>query len=193
MQAQTLQGSRIKLLPIDNQFKDELYEAAQNEKIWAYTGTKAFGDKFFTWFANACNPSNQNQATYIVRRIADQKLLGSTRFYDINLMHKRLIIGYTWLIPEVWGSYVNPECKLLLLQHAFEQKQMNRVEFHADVRNKQSRAALKKLGAQEEGLLRQHMVLDDGFIRDSVLFSIIKPDWVKVKANLAARLQQLPD
>ena len=105
-------------------------------------------------------------------------------YYHIDRGHRRLCIGYTWLIPEVWGTYVNSECKYLLLKHAFEDLNINRVEFMADARNYRSRAALKKLGAREEGILRQHMILENGYVRDTVVFSIIKSEWPEIKMAL---------
>lgn len=181
----------IQLEPLNATHKNDLYHAAQDESIWTYNASKAFGDRFYYWFDKALSClEKQEHLPFVVRRLADQKIIGSTRYYDIDIHHQRLTIGYTWYIPEVWGTYVNPECKILLLSFVFEELKMNRVEFVADSRNLRSRSAIKKLGATEEGILRQHMILEDGFIRDSVLFSIIKPDWEKVKAALQLRTKQ---
>jgi len=102
--------------------------------------------------------------------------------------NKKLTIGYTWYISEMRGTAINLECKLLLLTHAFENLNVNRVEFSTDARNLRSRAAIKKLGAQEEGILRQHMVVQNNHIRDTVIFSIIKSEWPNVKEGLLLRL-----
>jgi len=184
----TLTGSLVQLEPIKESHENELYAAAQDESIWTYNGSNAYGERFYRWFNKAITAPTH--LPFIVRRISDQKIIGSTRYYDINSENHRLTIGYTWYIPEVWGSAVNPECKLLLLKYAFEEAQVNRVQFSTDSRNSRSRAAIKKLGAIEEGVLRQHMVLEDGFVRDTVVFSIIKPDWEQVKAGLQARLKK---
>lgn len=192
IQLKILKGYRIQLEPLNEKHKHELYHAAQDKSIWMYNSSKAFGDQFYCWFDKAMNCfEQQHHLPFIVRHLSDKKIIGSTRCYDINIEHQRLTIGYTWYIPEVWSTYVNPECKLLLLTFAFEDLKMNRVEFVTDSRNLRSRAAIKKLGAIEEGVLRHHMVLDDGFIRDSVIFSIIKPDWVQVKAMLQLRLKSI--
>lgn len=184
-----LKGARVQLEPINELHRAELYNAAQDEAIWTYNSAKAFGEQFHRWFDKALNAfQDQQQLPFIVRRISDTKIIGSSRYYNITPEHHRLTIGYTWYIPEVWGTYVNPECKLLLLKFAFEDSQANRVEFVTDARNIRSRAAIKKLGAIEEGLLRHHMVLEDGFIRDTVMFSIVKPDWAHVKLTLQSRL-----
>ena len=91
-------------------------------------------------------------------------------------------------VPSVWAGAVNPECKLLLMQHAFEALKFNRVEYKTDVRNARSRAAILKLGAKQEGIFRKHMIMADGHVRDSVYFSIIDDDWPAVKAGLEKRL-----
>lgn len=186
----TLHGSWVQLEPLNESHKNELYDAAQNEAIWIYNSSKAFGERFYRWFDKAQHAFQHRQHfPFVVRRLIDKKVIGSTRYYDIYPEHHRLTIGYTWYIPEVWGSYVNPECKFLLLQFAFEESHVNRVEFVIDSRNARSCAAIKKLGAIEEGVLRHHMVLEDGFIRDSVMFSMIKPDWPQIKLTLQARLE----
>lgn len=185
-----LTGTRIQLLPLALTNKDELYSAAQDESIWTHNSTNALGEQFERWFNNAMQGmSQQEQLTFVVQRLTDNKILGSTRYYDINKKYKRLTIGYTWYIPEVWGTYVNPECKFLLMQYAFETLAMNRIELVTDARNLRSRAAIKKLGAKEEGILRQHMILADGFVRDTVVHSVIRPEWPEVKSNLLLRLQ----
>jgi RimJ/RimL family protein N-acetyltransferase len=185
-----LQSARIQLESLQEQHRDELYAAAQDEAIWTYSPVSALGDKFSNWFEKALQAfKNQEQLPFVVRRITDKKIIGSTRYYHMAPEHRRLTIGYTWYIPEVWGSYVNPECKYLLLKYAFEDLKINRVEFVIDARNTRSQAAVKKLGASEEGTLRQHMILHDGFIRDSKIYSIIQTEWPAVKAVLADRLR----
>jgi len=175
IQSTILKGSWVQLEPLNESHKNELYSAAQDESIWAYNSTKAYGEDFYRWFNKAmeCFQSHQH-FPFVVRRLSDAKIIGSTRYYDINPEHHRLSIGYTWYVPEAWGGSVNPECKFLLLKFAFENLQVNRVEFAIDSRNTRSRAAVKKIGATEEGVLRHHLILEDGFIRDTVVFSIIK-------------------
>jgi N-acetyltransferase len=124
-----------------------------------------------------------------VRTLLDNKIVGSTRFYEIHPDHQRLAIGYTWYTPNVWGTTVNPECKLLLLRYAFDILRANRIEFFIDARNDRSRAAIQKLGATQEGILRKHIVLDDHFVRDTVVYSILKDEWPTVLSNLEKRLK----
>ena len=188
IQETTLIGSRIQLEPLDESHKNKLYEAAQDESIWTYFSSKVVGEGFYRWFDKAMQSFQDKQhLPFIVRRLSDNKIIGSTRYYDIVPTHHRLAIGYTWYVPEVWGTYVNPECKFLLLKFAFEDLQVNRVEFLIHSGNTRSRAAVKKLGAVEEGILRYHMILDDGTLRDTVVYSIIKPDWPQIKSALNAR------
>ncbi|MDB5312506.1 MAG: hypothetical protein JWO38_6708 [Gemmataceae bacterium] len=114
--------------------------------------------------------------------------MGSTSYLDPVPEHRRVEIGATWYRPDVWGTAVNPECKLLLLAYAFEALGLNRVAFVTDVRNERSQAAIAKLGAVREGVCRAHMVTRDGRVRDSVLFGIIAAEWSHAKAQLLARL-----
>lgn len=186
----TLAGSWIHLEPMNETHRDDLCAIAKDSRIWTYIATRAEGDSFDQWFAKAMSKlQSGHHLPFVVRRLSDQKIIGTTRYYDISPTHHRLMVGYTWYSPEVWGTYVNPECKYLLLQHAFEILKINRVEFATDSRNLRSRSAIKKLGANEEGLLRQHMVLKDGFVRDTVVFSIIKNEWPRVKSMLEERLK----
>jgi len=116
------------------------------------------------------------------------RYVGMTRYLNIEEAHKKLEIGSTWYAPSTWGGPVNPECKLLLMRHAFEALKFNRVEYKTDVRNARSRAAILKLGATQEGIFRKHMIMADGHVRDSVYFSIVDTDWPAVKAGLERRL-----
>lgn len=183
-----LTGSQVQLEPLQQSHYETLKELSQNEIISTYS--PALKLKFDSWFNKALKyyPESR-QIAFVVRTLHDQKIVGSTRFYEIYPDHKRLSIGYTWYIPEVWGTTVNTECKILLLQHAFDKLEVNRIEFFIDARNNRSRAAVKKLGATEEGLLRQHIALDDGFIRDTVVYSILKNEWPAISTNLIKKLE----
>jgi RimJ/RimL family protein N-acetyltransferase len=118
------------------------------------------------------------------------RAVGSTRFANIDVANKRAEIGWTWLANDWQKSGANTEAKLLMLQHAFERMGCIRVEFKTDRRNDKSRAALLRIGAVQEGILRQHMVLPDGTYRDSVYFSVLDSEWPRVKSDLQARLKR---
>ena len=116
------------------------------------------------------------------------KAVGMTCYLDIRAKERGLEIGFTWLAKSVQGTQVNPECKYLLLRHAFEQQQALRVQLKTDLRNKRSQRAIEKLGAVREGVLRKHMIMPDGHVRDTVMYSITDNEWPAVKSRLEARL-----
>jgi RimJ/RimL family protein N-acetyltransferase len=193
MDVSALTGRWVQLEPLEERHRDALRAAAGDERIWAHTLTVARGPGLDLWFDNAlAERAAGRQVPFAVRRLADGAVVGSTSYLDPVPRHRRVEIGSTWYNPEVWGTQVNPECKLLLLAHAFDVLGMNRVSFCTDVRNTRSQAAIEKLGAVKEGTLRAHMVTQGGRIRDTVLYSIVVADWPDVKARLTARLAGSP-
>src|SRR5437660_8862733 len=116
-------------------------------------------------------------------------IVGTTRFYEIFPNDRKCAIGYTWLAKSAQRTSINTEAKLLLLTHAFEAWKCVRVELITDVRNEQSRAAILRLGAKQEGILRKHLILPSGRVRDSAVFSITDDEWPEVKAQLENRLR----
>ena len=121
---------------------------------------------------------------FSIIEISTGRILGSTRFCNIDVKNWRVEIGYTWYRQSAQRTGVNTECKLLLLQHAFEQLQCIAVEFRTNWHNHKSRAAIARLGAKQDGVLRQHMLMPDGQYRDTVVFSILNSEWPAVKAQL---------
>lgn len=120
------------------------------------------------------------------------KAIGSTSYLEIRPAHRALEIGSTWIARPYHGTLVNPENKYLLLRHAFETLAAVRVQLKTDGRNLHSQRAIARLGAKLEGTLRKHMVLPDGYVRDTVMFSIIEEEWPHVKGGLEARLGYVP-
>lgn len=118
--------------------------------------------------------------------------IGTSSYHDIRLAHRGLAIGYTWISKPYQGTSTNPESKYLLLRHAFEALGTVRVQFQADGRNTHSLNAIEKLGAKREGTLRKHIILPDGYIRDTVVFSIIEDEWPEIKGRLEQRLGYTP-
>lgn len=186
-----LNGRDIQLEPIANHHREHLARAANYEQIWQYMPQKATAEFFDSWF-DSCMAKMQTgeQITYVVRRKSCQTILGATAYYAIQLENKSLALGYSWYTPEVWGGTVNPEAKLLMLTQAFECWGINRVELGTDSRNLHSYNAIKKLGATEEGLLRQHMILHDQVITDTIVFSILGSEWPAIKKRLIERITQ---
>jgi RimJ/RimL family protein N-acetyltransferase len=189
LDAPTLTGQWVQLEPLSDSHRDGLRAAADDERIWVHALSVARGPGFEAWFDLALKEGHAGQRVpFAVRQRADGRLIGSSSYLDLSERHHRLEIGATWYAPEQWGTKVNPECKLLLLRHAFEALGVNRVALLTDVLNKRSQAAIAKLGAVREGVLRSHMISQGGRIRDSVLFSITAGEWPAVRAGLAARL-----
>lgn len=117
------------------------------------------------------------------------QIVGSTSFLSISIPNRNLEIGYTWLTPTVWRTRVNTECKYLLLKHCFETLKTIRVQLKTDRRNVRSQRAIERIGAIKEGTLRNQMIMPDGYLRDSVLYSIIDQEWASVKRKLERMLQ----
>ncbi len=185
----TLTGDSIQLELISNQHRDGLCHAANHEQIWQYMPQKATKDSFNPWFDECLHKMLSGvQITYVVRNKACQTILGATAYYNIQLNNRCLALGYSWFMPGAWGSTANPESKLLMLMQAFECWNVNRIEIGTDSRNTHSYNAIKKLGATEEGVLRQHMILQDNVITDTIMFSILSIEWPEIKKKLMMRL-----
>jgi N-acetyltransferase len=184
-----LTGRWVGLEPLAEAHREPLRLAADDDRIWRHTITVARGPGFDEWFDDALRQSAAaTRVAFAVRRLADGELVGSTSYLDVALKHKRIEIGSTWYRPESWRTAINPECKLLLLTHAFDVLGVNRVALITDRTNDRSRAAIAKLGAVQEGILRAHMVVQGGRVRDTVVFSITASEWPAVRERLAARL-----
>jgi RimJ/RimL family protein N-acetyltransferase len=186
--APTLVGRTVRLEPLDEAVREALRPVAQDEYIWTTSLTHALGPSFDTWFDEALAERASGRRIPFAVRLADGRLVGSSSYLDVTPAHQRVEIGATWYHPEVWGSAVNPECKLLLLAHAFDVMQVNRVALVTDALNLRSQAAIAKLGAVREGVLRADRITQGGRVRDSVVFSILAPEWPAVRRRLEQRL-----
>ncbi len=191
VQPVTLTGRHVELQPLTDAHLPQLREAARDPRLWA--GQFSFppsDDQAFQAYVDSTFAGRDagSMCPFAVIRRSDGAVIGSTRYLNIVPADRRLEIGSTWYVVEAWGTAVNPECKLLLLSHAFETLQGNRVELRTDRLNERSQAAILKLGAIREGVLRRHMLVHGGRMRDTVVFAIIRPEWPRVKARLKARL-----
>ena len=183
-----LDGKVVRLEPLEERHRELVRPAAQHPEIFTVT-TSAYGPMYDPYIDNALRRSDgQHELAFAVLLKAANRHVGMTRYLNIEEAHKKLEIGSTWYEPAAWGGPVNPECKLLLMRHAFETLKFHRLEYKTDVRNARSRAAILKLGATQEGIFRKHMIMADGHVRDSVYFSIIDTDWPAAKAGLEKRL-----
>lgn len=117
-----------------------------------------------------------------------KRVIGSTSYFGVVSKHKKAEIGYTWYTKDQWGTFVNPECKFLLLRHAFEDWHAVRIQLRTDINNVHSQRAIQKLGAEYEGTLRNDGIRPDGTIRNSKIYSIIPIEWPSVKSGLLIRI-----
>ncbi|HAH10753.1 MAG TPA: GNAT family N-acetyltransferase [Alphaproteobacteria bacterium] len=185
----TLFHPHARLEPLVSAHRDGLREAAGTDSAaFAYMPADLSGPGFDTWFEQAL--SNQTDMIWTVIAPRTQTIVGSTRYLNMALSDKRVEIGYTWYARSAWGGAINPACKYLLCTYGFETLMLNRIELKTDARNARSRAAIAKLGARQEGIFRQHMIVQGGHIRDTVYFSVIAPEWPEVKARLLTRLAE---
>ncbi len=190
MEVPTLTGRVVRLEALEARHRELLRPVAEDPRIWTATLTHAMGAEFDVWFDAALAEAGAGtRMPFAVVRLTDGALLGSSSYLDIALPHKRVEIGATWYHPSVWATAVNPDAKLLLLSHAFDVLGCNRVSLVTDALNHRSQAAIVKLGATREGVLRSHMLVHDGRIRDTVVFSIVRSEWPGVRDRLVARLR----
>ncbi len=190
MEAITLDGKHVRLEPLSSEHIDGLCEAIYDGELWKlYVTLVPHPDNIHEFFSNAQKANKSGDGlTFATIDKHTNRIAGSTRFMKANLPYKRIEIGYTFLGKSWQKTRLNTEAKLLMLSHAFESLGLNRVEFLTDYLNSSSRQAILRLGAKQEGLLRNHMVMPDGRIRDSVMYSIIENEWLGVKQHLSCKL-----
>jgi RimJ/RimL family protein N-acetyltransferase len=180
----------VRLEPLAETHRDDLLEAAaQDPATFRYMGTdlSVGASAWDAYLADALRPEFVAWATVDA---TTGRAVGSSRFGDIAPEHGRVEIGWTWIAPSHQRNATNTEAKLLQLTYAFDELGATRVALKTDGRNLRSQAAIERLGAQREGALRRHMRMPDGFIRDTVYFSILSDEWPAVKARLEERLSQ---
>lgn len=183
----TLANAHVRLEPIAEAHREGLRTVADDPEIWRWKPFDGGGEHHDRWFDYVRGRHDAGDWVYFaVRALPEERLIGATGFCLVDAYHHTAEIGATWYAKDVWGTPVNPSCKLLMLGHAFTSG-ATRVEFKTDARNARSRAAIAKLGAVEEGTLRKRHVVRDGFARDTVYFSILAEEWPDVRARLEAR------
>ena len=187
-----LEGRRVRLEPLSRASEAPLIAAASDGELWNSTVTIVPTPvTMAAYIATALDAQARGvELPFVITRKSSGKVVGSTRFYCIERDQRSVEIGYTWLAVSAQRTGVNIEAKLLLLTHAFEVWGCIRVGFVTDRLNEQSRTAILRLGAKQEGVLRNHMIMPGGRDRDSVYFSIIEAEWPEVKARLEAKLGQ---
>jgi RimJ/RimL family protein N-acetyltransferase len=181
-----LQNNQVVLTPFSEEHAEGFAKIAFDPEIWRWTSphinTKEDLDKYVVQLKTYREKQEKYPFTIIEK--SSNRIAGVTTYMGISPEHQRLEIGSTWLGAAFHGSGINKACKFLLLQYAFEHLLCIRVELKTDFNNLQSRKAIAKLGAKEEGVLRQHMIMPGGRVRDTVYFSILKEEWPKIKQNI---------
>ena len=187
-----LAGRHATLEPLSRAHEPDVRAAAADGELWRlwYTSVPA-PEAVAGWIDSALAMREKRGAlTFVIRDNASGDIVGSTRYFNVDATHRRVEIGHTWHARRAQRTAINTECKLLLLAHAFEVLDCIAVEFRTNFFNFQSRAAIARLGARQDGILRNHQILPDGTLRDTVVFSISAAEWPAVKRHLAHQLER---
>jgi RimJ/RimL family protein N-acetyltransferase len=188
----TLKGRHATLEPLAREHESDLRRVAADGELWRlwYTSVPA-PDKTATYIDTALGMREQEGAMpFVVRANATGEIVGCTRYFHVDAPNHRLEIGYTWYAARAQRTAINTECKILLLAHAFEKLKCIAVEFRTHWFNHASREAIARLGAKQDGVLRNHQISPDGSYRDTVVFSIIESEWPAVKRHLMFLLEE---
>ncbi|SDQ20452.1 GNAT family N-acetyltransferase [Flagellimonas zhangzhouensis] len=192
LQPLELEGNLVKLVPLQKTHKVDLVFAASDGNLWEL------------WYTSVPNPKTMD--SYLDTALAEQNLgkslpftiidkrtntvVGTSRFLNVDAKNKRLEIGATWYAKKVQRTGINTECKYLLLKYAFEHLNCIAVEFRTHFHNHRSRNAILRLGAKQDGILRNHRLDEAGNLRDTVVFSILDSEWKTVKASLEFKMKR---
>jgi RimJ/RimL family protein N-acetyltransferase len=201
-----LKGHTICLRPAREEDRELIRPLAKDARLWEFTKTlmidETYDRQFDAYFDEALALPSLGGRAFIICTAGDGNaprpgeipllcgtMVGMTRLFHVEWKDKRVEIGHTWYIPAVWGKVYNKECKLLLLQYAFEQQHFQRVEFRVALQNIRSQRAVEKIGGVKEGVLRKFAIRNDGSRRDTVIFSIIDDEWPEKKQRLQQMVQ----
>ena len=188
----TLTGELVRIEPLSRQHEDALREAARDGELWRLWFTSVpRPDGVATYIDTALRWREERDAMrFVVQLRSSGEIVGCTRYFNVEPEHRRLEIGYTWYAQRVQRTAINTECKLLLLTHAFETLKCIAVEFRTSWFNHASRTAIARLGAKQDGVLRNHQISPDGSYRDTVVFSILESEWPAVRQHLRFQLER---
>jgi len=186
----TLEGRHVRLEPLEVSHIDDLCDVGLDPDLWALTVARATTpDEMLVYVRGALDAKAAGtQVPFVTIARAENRVVGSTRFMNIDGTNRRVEIGSTWIARPWQRTIVNTEAKYLMLAHAFETWGCVRVELKTDALNHRSRAAIHRIGAVEEGILRRHTVTWSGRIRDTVYYSILDSEWPRVKVDLETKL-----
>jgi RimJ/RimL family protein N-acetyltransferase len=186
----TLEGRHVRLEPLSLDHLAALCTVGLDEDLWRWTTAKVrTPDDMRSYLEQALEgQAAGTQLPFVLLDRTTGQPIGSSRYGNIEVAHRRLEIGWTWLARRCQRTPFNTEAKYLLLRHAFERLGCVRVELKTDALNTRSRAAILRLGARQEGILRSHMIVEDGRRRDSVYYGILDSEWPAIKMGLEAKL-----
>ena len=189
-QPHPLQGRHVRLEPLAREHHGALCEVGLEEDLWRWTPLqiRSTGDMLEYLEATLRAQDMELEIPFATIDVISGKVVGSTRFMNIETKHRRLEIGSTWIAPAWQRTALNTEAKYLMLCHAFGPLHCHRVEFKTDFLNQKSRDAILRIGAKQEGIFRNHMITATGRVRDTVWFSIIDSEWPQVKLDLERKL-----
>jgi len=188
----TLTGTHASIEPLGREHEEALARAVADGELWRlwYT-TVPPPEKMGQYITIALDMRERLDAMpFVIREKSSGEIVGCTRYFNVDAGNRRLEIGHTWYSKRVQRGPINTECKLMLLSHAFEKLQCIAVEFRTHWFNHASRTAIERLGAKQDGVLRNHQVSADGWKRDTVVFSIIDGEWPAVKRHLRYQLER---
>ena len=188
----TIESETVSLVPLQKEHAASLVEAASDGELWNLWFTTVPDEATIDSYIGFALSEQQKGRSlpFVVVHKETQKIIGSTRYCNADTGNKRVEVGYTWYSKSFQRSSVNTECKLLLLTHAFEELSAIAVEFRTHWFNQTSRKAIARLGAKQDGILRNHQLMPDGSYRDTVVFSIINNEWLAVKSHLMNKLRK---
>ena len=186
----SLEGTHVRLEPLAASHASALLPAALDPELWRWTATEVLSlPDLERYIASALRDQRSGTALpFVTRDRASGRAIGSTRLANYDAANRRVEIGWTWIAREFQRTAVNTEAKLLMLEHAFDTLDCIRVELKTDVLNERSRAAIRRIGAVEEGVLRHHVICSTGRVRDTVYYSILAGEWPAVRERLERRL-----
>jgi RimJ/RimL family protein N-acetyltransferase len=186
----TLEGAHVRLEPLSESHHDALSQVGLDPELWKWIPLQVLDrDAMMRYIRAAISDRDKGiSMPFATIERATGKAIGSTRFMNIDIPNLRVEIGSTWIGGPWQRTAINTEAKYLMMKHAFETLGCNRVELKTDSLNTKSRNAILRIGAKQEGIFRSHMLTWSGRLRDTVYFSVIKPEWPEVKANLEAKL-----
>ena len=185
----TLSSNGITLKPLTLSHATDLAEACQDGELWKINETSVPEPDKVIDYINTADSMPDRQA-FVVIDESNGKAIGTTSFHDILPTSKRLEIGYTWYAKSYWRTHVNTTCKLMLLTHIFETLDYQTVGWRTDIGNHRSQRAIERLGAKKDGVIRGNRVCRDGVISDTVMYSLIKSEWLRVKLELTKKLNE---